>query len=202
MNYGELKAALATRLARSDLTAVIPDFISLGLARIYYGGKDPEFVMPALRLRAMLATETASLAVLPAGFLAVDKLTVPGYPFPLSFKTKEEFDSAATSGSSRYYTIKDGGIHIEGGTPVSFTLSYFKKFANLTTDADTNWLLTNNPNIYFYSALIEAYQHIRNDAKAAMAMRMYAAAANGAVDADMAEKFSGSVLSIPVGNAV
>lgn len=203
MNYGELKAKIAARLSRKDLSAVIPDFISLAESRIYYGFKDFEADVKPLRLRSMLAVETNSLATLPDGFLAADRLTVPGVPRPLQYLTPAEFfEKSLVAYQPQYYTFQDGGISVQGGEPVEFTFSYYKKFADLSADSDTNWLLTNNPSVYFYSALIEAYAHIKNDERVIGAARMFAAATNAMNDADAAERHSGSVLSIPVGNAV
>lgn len=196
MNYGQLKAAIANRLGRTNLTAIIPDFITLGEARFYQGFRDPEFPVDPMRLRAMLATETASLATLPTGFLAVDRLTVPDTyaPRTLLFKVADEFNELPSTNYPQFYTLKDGLIKIEGGTPASFSLSYYKKFTAPVADADTNWLLDNCPNAYLYSALIEAYAHIKDDARIATAARMYSGAVSALIQSDKDERHSGSVL--------
>lgn len=200
MNYGQLKQAIANRLSRTNLTAIIPDFITFGESRLYYGFKDIEVDVRPLRLRTMLATETASLAALPTDFLELHRFTVPDAygPRALEFKTPEEFASSPSSISyPRYYTFQDGGVEVEGGAPAAFTFVYYKKYPALVADADTNWLLTNSPNLYLYSALIEAYAHIKDDARLPSAGRMYAAAAKALIDSDQAERHSGSTLSIP-----
>jgi len=201
-NYGQLKAAIANRLSRTNLTAIIPDFITLGESRLYAGFKDVEVQVPPLRLQNMLATETTSISALPAGYLSVYRFTVPNSygNTPLEYLTPEMFarlPSVASCG--RYYTIQDGAITVEGGEPETFTFVYYKRFDTLIADGDTNWLLTNHPGIYLYSALIEAYQHLKDDARVLTAARMYAAAANALVDSDCAARHSGSVLSIPAG---
>lgn len=205
MNYDQLKTAIATRLSRTDLTSVIPDFITLGEERIYFGVDDPEVQVDPLRVRAMLATETAALDALPTGFLEVERLEVPGTygPVTLEYKTPQEFARlSSTTTYPRYFTHQDGLIEVEGGTPAAFTLSYYKRFTAFADDADTNWLLTNHPMMYLYSALIEAYQHIKNDMRVTGAVRMYASAARSAIKADSRERHSGSSLAIPVHNAV
>ena len=198
MNYGQLKAAIANRLGRTNLTAIIPDFITFAEPRFYQGFRDPEFPVDPIRVRAMLATETASLAALPTDFLSVDRLTIPDTyaPRTLIFKVADEFNELPNTNYPQYYTLKDGLIKIEGGTPASFSLSYYKKFTALVADADTNWLLTNCPNAYLYSALIEAYAHIKDDARIIQAGRMYAAAVNGLIMTDKEERHSGSVLDM------
>jgi hypothetical protein len=174
MNYGELKAAIANRLGRTNLTAVIPDFVMFGEARLYQGFRDIDVTVPPLRVRAMLTRETASLAALPDGFLAAERLTV---------------DDGAGPRTLEYVTP-------ERGAPAVFALSYYKKFPALVADSDTNWLLANAPAVYLYSALIEAYAHLKDDARILTAARMYAAAVNALVDADQAERHSGSTLTM------
>lgn len=199
MNYGELKAAISNRLSRTNLTAIIPDFVTLGESRLYAGFRDVEVNVPPLRLQQMLATETASLATLPAGFLELSRFTVPDSygARPLEFKTPQDFASLPTSANSAfYYTFQDGGVAVQGGVPAAFTFVYYKRFDALVSDADTNWLLENHPGIYLYSALIEAYAHIKDDARITMAGRMFAAAANALIESDCAAKHSGSTLTI------
>ena len=196
MNYGQLKQAIANRLGRTNLTAVIPDFVELGEARLYNGFEDIEVQVKPLRVRAMLARETASLATLPDRYLAVDRLTVPGAPDALTYVTPERFASLTPTSCPRYFTHQDGGIAIEGGTPAAFALSYYRRFPALVADSDTNWLLETAPSVYLYSALIEAYAHLKDDARIPTAARMYAAAANALIAADQAERHSGSTLTI------
>jgi len=198
MNYGQLKQAIANRLGRTNLTPVIPDFVALGEARLYNGFKDIEVSVAPLRLRAMLARETASLAALPERFLAVDRLTVNdgAGPRTLDYVTPERFANLAPTGFARYFTHQDGGIAIEGGTPAAFALSYYRRFPALMADSDTNWLLETAPTLYLYSALIEAYAHLKDEARIPTAARMFAAAANALIDADQVERHSGSTLTI------
>lgn len=198
MNYGELKAAIANRLSRTNLTDIIPDFITLGESRLYAGFRDVEVSVAPLRLMQMIAIETASLATLPDGFLELHRFTVPSgdYTRALEYVTPERFATRVTTSWPLYYTFQDGGVVVEGGTPASFTFSYYKRFDALVADADTNWLLTNHPGIYLYSALMEAYAHVKDDARMPMAGRMYAAAANALIESDNTAKHSGSVLAI------
>jgi hypothetical protein len=196
MNYGQLQQAIANRLGRTNLTAVIPDLIALAEPRLYFGFRDIEVSVAPLRVRAMLARETTSLATLPDRFLAVDRLTVPTEREPLAYLPPEEFAKLGPTTCPRHYTLQDGGIAVEGGTPAAFTLSYYRRFPTLSAAGDTNWLLEQFPNLYLYSTLIEAYAHIKDDARIPTAARMYAAAANALIDADMAERHSGSTLTI------
>jgi len=195
-NYGQLKAMIANRLGRTNLSDVIPDFIALAESRLYSGSRDFDMQVAPLRLTEMLATETESLASLPSGFLAMERLTVPDSPRALEYVTPQRFAGLPSGGYPLYYTIQDNSIVVQGGEPETFTMSYYRRFAALTSDADTNWLLENCPSAYLYAALIEAYAHIKDDARIMTAARMYASAVNGLSDADTQMRFSGSTLSI------
>jgi hypothetical protein len=196
--YGRLKQAIAERLGRTNLGAVIPDFIALAESRLHLGSSDLDVVVPPLRLTSMLATNSESLAAPPLGFLSIDRLTVNdgAGKRSLEYVTPQRFADLAPTGFARYYTMQDGGIAVEGGQPAAFTLSYYKRFEALTSDADTNWLLENCPAAYLYAALIEAYAHLKDEARIPLAARMYASAVNGLIESDNQSKFSGSTLSI------
>ena len=197
-NYGQLQAMIAKRLSRTNLGDVIPDFIALAESRLYTGSRDFDGVVPPLRLTGMLATESQSLSALPAGFLSLERLLVNdgAGPRTLDYVTPERFASLAPTGFARYFTFQDGGIAVEGGQPASFTMSYYRRFAALTADSDTNWLLQTCPAAYLYAALIEAYAHLKDDARMPLAARMYASAVNGLIEADDQMKHSGSTLTI------
>lgn len=195
-----LKQSIANRLGRNSLAPMLGEFITYGEARIYNGFRDLDVSVDPLRIRPMLATETGSLSSLPDGFLSVERLTVPdgtGRSPALSYLTPQEFSQlSASGGNPLYYTIADGLIQVQGGQPDTFSLSYYKRFTPLAGDQDTNWLLANAPGVYFYSALIEAYQHIRDDAHLITAARQYAAAVNALIASDQMERYSGSTLTI------
>lgn len=178
-NTGTLKQSIANRLGRNSLSAMLPEFVMLAENRIYTGFRDLDVTIEPLRIRAMLATESQTLDMLPAGFLSIDRLTVPG-----------------ADGQPRTLDcqVQGGRIVVEGGTPATFTLSYYKRFDALAADSDSNWLLQNAQQVYLYSALIEAYQHIRDDARAITAARQYAAAVNALIHADQLERYSGGAL--------
>lgn len=198
-NNGMLKQSIANRLGRNSLAAILPEFVMLAESRIYTGFRDLDVSVDPLRIRAMLATETQSLDSLPAGFLSIDRLSVTdsdGRVRPLTYQTPEVFNGACATSRPQFYTLQSGLVVIEGGTPAAFTLSYYKRFDALAADSDTNWLLQNAPQVYLYSALIEAYQHVKDDNRLLTAARQYAAAVNALIYADQAERHSGSTLVI------
>lgn len=199
MNFGDLKTAIANRLGRTNLTALIPDFVTLAQGRILYGTQDPDFPSPPLRIMQMLALESTSLAVLPTGYLEAARFTIPASygPQRLAFISPDEFADLPTNAATpEFFTLQDGKIAVQGGLPTAFTFAYYKAFPALVADADTNWLLTNHPGVYLYAALIEGYAHIKDDAHIPMAARMYAGLLGGLIDADRAARHSGSILTV------
>ena len=46
---------------------------------------------------------------------------------------------------------------------MTLELSYVKRYAALSADADTNWLLTNHPMAYVYAALVAASAYTQDD---------------------------------------
>lgn len=198
MNYGELKTLIARRLLRNDLSADIPLYITLGLSRIYYGFQDLDLKIDPLRIRSMIATNTTDLSVLPTDYLASKQLTINGQPNPLYYITEEDFDKLeSTSQYPRFFTQMGGGFAVEGGLPITgtFALRFYQKYPALVNDTDTNWLLTNNPNIYLYSALVEAYWQLKDDNRVSSSSRMLAGLINAQQMADSAELHSGSTLA-------
>ena len=166
--YAELQTAVANWLARDDLTARVPEFISLAEDRIAHD----------LRIRAMETsadiTISAQTAALPTGFLQQRRLYLNAdnarnlqYLTPDNFWTKW---ASVSSGEPEVFTI-EGENFVFGPAPDSTYTGkclYYKRFDALSDDADTNWILTNARGLYLYGALLEAAPFIRNDPRIAL----------------------------------
>jgi hypothetical protein len=143
-NYGELKTAIASWLNKSNLTSVIPDFIALA-----------ELDMRRdLRLAVMetLATGTLSGETLahPDRFVEARRLVVGDDVY--AYRTPEEYQLLADS-SQNVFTSIGQSIYILGGTAGDdYSLIYKAGLAALTGDGNTNWILTNAPDIYLAGA--------------------------------------------------
>ncbi|MBV9521599.1 MAG: hypothetical protein JO010_02325, partial [Alphaproteobacteria bacterium] len=123
LTYGDLQNAVGTWLARGDLAANIPDFITLAEARIFYGSDDPNFPSPPLRIRAMeqstdptsfLTAAGTPILALPNGFLEARALSLNTVPITdLDFVTQKQMNAAwvgTTNGSPKVYTFQGNGI--------------------------------------------------------------------------------------------
>jgi hypothetical protein len=186
-NYGDLKSSVATWLNRADLTSYIPDFIRLGEQRIFYGGESPYQTEP-VRVPAMQTRETGTITssaiAYPTRFLEVIGLSANsgGTVWTLDYATPILYASKSQSaGLPSVYALINNTIATAPTSSAGYTLDYYQAFANLSSDTDTNWLLTNLPGIYLYAALIETAPFLGDAPMFTSWMNMYAsmvAAAN------------------------
>lgn len=156
-NYTDLVASVASWMNRTDLTAVIPDFVTIAESRI---ARD-------LRLRkqitsSTLTTSTTTRAVtLPSGFLEFSSINIDGTPDTIvQVVTPEYLDAKYPEGG---YSAKpivcavEGDSVLFGPTPDSaytVNIEYFARFPGLAANS-TNWLMTNHPNVYLSACMAQ-----------------------------------------------
>lgn len=171
--FAELKTAIANWLERSDLTSRIPEFVSMAEDRI---GLD-------LRIRPMETssdiTINAQTEALPTRFLGVRRFTLDNDASMLTYFTPEKFWNlidARTEGKPKAYTIEGENFVFApypNGETYTGKLYYWQKFASLSADADTNWVLTNARGLLLYGSLFEAATYLEDDEAAARWARLY-----------------------------
>ena len=194
--YAELKTSIGDWLNRSDLTSVIPDFISLAEAQ----------VERTLRTRQMIVRANASFdaqyGAVPADFLEVKslKLTSTNPQTPLSFLSIDALDNEMTkhtaSGRPKFFGIVGGQFRIVPTPDSNYTteLTYYAKLSKLSNSNTTNWLLTSNPDIYLYGALLQAAPYLQDDARIQTWATLYERALNDSQTADDRGASSGGAL--------
>lgn len=200
IDYDSLKASIATRLHRSDLTALIPEFIADAEERIYN----------ALRIQAMessyLEGVTSGVAALPEAFLEWKVLYVDGASAQkLTRKPAEwiytHYPTRSAEGTPVFFA-REGQNLIFGPYPTDGLIVkgvYYQRPEALSDTNPTNWLIQNAPDLLRYAALTEAAVHTRDaeahqvfDAKTEQIMRRVQ-------KSDDQESCSGSVLSVSRG---
>lgn len=155
--YADLRTSVAGWINRTDLTAVIPDFVRLAEARIR---RD-------IRARDQLTTLTVTLtseeATLPADFLEARwvKANVNGYPKTLEYVAATIYDTNPEAGEATFYTVDGNLIKVQGGSEC--VVNYWAAYDAFSADTDSNWLLQNSPDVYFFASLVEALDYIRDD---------------------------------------
>lgn len=187
--YGELKAAIAARAARSDLTALIPDFVTIAHFNILNGlfGPSGDYLIPPLRIFDMLAEDTLTPsegeATLGAACLQVRKVTsATTGAKPLVFKSPVDFGGMPMrndSGIPQFYTVEGATLKIAPFNGNTLTVWQYETIDALVDDSDTNAIFTRCPQAYLFAAMAELNDHIRQHDRAAF----YLAKAGGVVGA-------------------
>jgi hypothetical protein len=162
-NFGELKSSVADWLGRDDLTTRVADFVTLfeAHARREYGGN-------ALASKSLLTTTanqpTLALGVTPrvivylghddgedmrqGGIEEINRMgTAIGKPTLWAWETGTQ--------TLRLFPTPDAVYDLN--------LYYGSGGTGLANDSDTNWLLTNYPDIYLYGSLLQAKEFLMDE---------------------------------------
>lgn len=162
--YAELKTSVANWLARSDLTDIIPDLITLGEKRIFR----------EVRCREMESTLSGTISggvlALPADYIALKHARITSsVDSPLKRASADQvytkYPLRASTGMP-VMIARDGDNFIFGPYPDSdYTVAgtYYAQLA--TIDTSTNALFLANPDVYLWASLCEAAPYIQNDAR-------------------------------------
>jgi hypothetical protein len=194
-NYGELKSAIGDFLNRSDLTSVIPTFIDFAEAEINR----------TLRVRQMVARAEAAIdtrfSAVPSDFVeAKDLVIVTGTPVtPLEFVTQQEMaqirnTEIASAGKPKYFSVVGAQFEFVPTPDAEYSLemTYFAKISALTLDADTNWLLTDYPDLYLYTSLMHSAPYLKDDERLAVWAQLAKKAKEELIARDTSASFNGS----------
>lgn len=185
-NYSTLNSAVSDWLNRTDLTAVIPTFISLAEVQMER----------VLRVRQMVKRATADLdsqfSTVPSDFLAPwrYKLISTNPVTTLEFMTVDFMDDLdaerSAPGRPRYFSIVGNQIRVSPLPASTFTgeLTYYSKIDKLSESNATNWLLSSAPDVYLYGALLQAAPYLKDDAQAQTWQALYSAGVSALTAAD------------------
>lgn len=165
--YAELQTALADWLNRADLDQQIPDFISLAESTLN----------DVLRSSYMVATATQPItsgrASLPADALEIIYVQVAdAEDEPLEQVTPQQLlmlrrARTRNSGTPKFFAAVGRELLVtpspSGATSVD--IDYYQKIPALSVSNTTNWLLTQAPHIYLYTALLHATPFLMDDVR-------------------------------------
>ena len=194
-NYTELQASVADFLNRSDLTSVIPDFITLAEAELNR----------TLRVREMSVRTQAPIdsqyVKLPDDFLGmrnIDLLTDP--VTPMTYKNLQNLDvhrASDATGKPIYYSIMQNNIEFSPVPDGDYTIEivYYQKVPPLSVNS-TNWLLTDHPDAYLYGTLMHSAPYLQADERIGVWAGKYQQVIQQITTSDEKAKFSGSTPSI------
>jgi len=194
-NYTDLKASVADFLNRSDLTSVIPDFITMAEAELNR----------TLRVREMSVRTQAPIdsqyVKLPDDFLGmrnIDLLTDP--VTPMTYKNLQNLDihrASDATGKPIYYSIMQNNIEFAPAPDGDYTIEivYYQKVPSLSANS-TNWLLTDHPDAYLYGTLMHSAPYLQADERIGVWAGKYQQVIQQITTSDEKAKFSGSTPSI------
>lgn len=206
MNYGELKTAIANHLHRTDLTSLIPDFVIYAESVI---ANEPDTSTPdtiqGIRTRSQNIRATQSISSqyedIPTDMLRLRDMQLNTSPVAsleyLAPQVLTQKFPSGTSGQPTHYTIHGDEFQFAPTPDGTYTLeiSYHARFAALSGDSDTNWLLTNHPLIYVYAACIAGASYIEADPS--KFINLYRTLASGLNRAESSAQYGSNLTARP-----
>ena len=210
--YATLQTAVANWLDRSDLTDRIPEFISLAEARMNR----------TLRLSMMLNVDETTLGgaatligvtrdyALPSGYLQMVDFHLRTSPITtLSYLTPENMNrmwAGSQGGKPLAYTIfadNSTGTPIKKirlgpspGSAYDYSIMFYKKIDALSVSNTTEQMLTDNPDIYLYGALLEAEPFLMNDQRVQLWATAFQESVRALQEQDNKDRHSGSAMRV------
>lgn len=185
VTYADLLAAVASWIARSDLTSTIPDFVTLFESH----------ANRVLRVRRMetsttLTPDVNAEATLPTDFLEYRRLTWMGstrrnldYVSPDYF---QYYNPTRLSGTPQIFTIEGATIKVNMLSTTNVQLDYIQKIAALSGTA--NWLMAQHPDAYLFGTMVEANVYMKNPEAAQLWAQRRDDALTNIIGLDMAAK--------------
>ena len=162
--FTELKAAIADFLDRSDLTAAIPDFITLAEVGIKHDKRN-RFLANETRATATLTAASQYLA-LPAGFVRIKRMhftTTPQHNIEITSRDTLNDRYISSTGKPNFVTVADGQFEFNRISDSAYTVEIiFDKFLALSGSNATNQVFPEYSNIYLYGSLVQAAIYLRD----------------------------------------
>lgn len=168
-NYSQLQASIIRALNRNDLEDDVPGFITLAEAEIR------RQVRP--RQKRLEITLDGGEILLPAdcGIVKGLSITAPTLYPPIGFGTKQSVDAKraayqGTTGVPRAAAIIGREILLGPAPDQDYTaeLTYLETFAALSATNDSNSVLAEQPDVYFYGSLIHSAPFLKDDTRLAL----------------------------------
>lgn len=194
MDYTALRTAIADWSARSDLTAVIPDFIAFATDMFNHGQAD----MAPLRVREMLSvtslTPTSGTVTLPSDYLQYERVVeVSSQRRELKFINMNFSDQQyplRQAGTPYTFTIVGNSLTAFPTTSNNLELTYWQRIPDLSASVTSNWLLAKVPAIYLHAGLMQVALYTKDDALFQRSAAMVRDIVNGLMAQDMLANYS------------
>jgi hypothetical protein len=167
-SYTDLQAAIANWLNRADLTAMIPDLVTLAESTLNRVMRNTRMVT------SDTVTTTGASVGVPDDMLEPVFVQITSTGVPLEQISPEQLimlrrSRLRTAGTPAFYAVIGRNFHFGPAASGStgLTVDYYQAIPPLASNS-TNWLLTYNPDLYLYTCLMHAAPFLRDDARVAV----------------------------------
>lgn len=181
--YSELKTALANWSKRTDLTAMMGDFIALAESRI-----QRSLLARAQEVETELTMAPGSRYVaLPSDFDSPRalwlKANLPREELPQVLP--EQLTGSNTSGYPEAWAVDGSNLAFDKPASSAWLLDFrYCKPLSLSDSTPTNYILTNYPDVYLFGSLVELHGYTFSGEQSAMCEARFQAAIRDASDAE------------------
>lgn len=193
--FTELNASIADWLERTDLTTQIVDLITLAEKKIYRN----------LRVRDMesaLSVVIASgVAAMPSDFLELKHAYIDGSPtVPLERKSitdlYEKYPVRSSHGKPRFIANNVSNFEFGPYPDTTYTVlgTYYARPTALSGSNETNFLITNYPDLIFFGSLVESVSLTGDSTRLTEWVAKYEDAEQSIKFEEKRQRFSGSPL--------
>lgn len=159
--FAELKASIADWLDRDDMTARIPDFITLAEERI-----NAEMEIRTVETdQSLTATPSSRTITLPASFREPVALwfVINGERVDKAYQQAATFDASAIAGEPLVWCVDGGDIAFDRPCDQAYSVILRQRGGVALSDsATTNFVLSKYPSLYLWGALNEAAIFLRD----------------------------------------
>lgn len=201
-DYDSLQANIAEYLKRTDLTDKIKTFIQLAEARIF---SEPKFNLRILETRVTQDTVAdQKYYTLPTDFKSIKhiKITLDTTRVRVLQRLPVERFDRVYGNDESLVDILDGNVEAYamfadefalGPTPktvLEMEIFYNAKWAELSDAAPTNWLITNQPDLYLYGSLAESAPYLVDDTRLATWAALYKESKERIVEQDRKDRIA------------
>lgn len=199
--YSELKTSVANYLNRSDLTDVIPDFITLTENRL-----NRELRVRANMVRATTTTTSGTAFYdLPSDLIELRNITydTSSSSYALTYLSPEsssrEYGSTG-NGFPRAYTNLGKNIKLAPTPDGAYTINinYFQKLNSLSNSVTSNDVLTEFPDLYLFGSCMEGAIYLNDTEQTQRFASIFQATLDEVKRSEEAARYSGTVMTMTV----
>lgn len=199
--YSELKISVANYLNRSDLTDVIPDFITLTENRL-----NRELRVRANMVRATTTTTSGTAFYdLPSDLIELRNITydTSSSSYALTYLSPEsssrEYGSTG-NGFPRAYTNLGKNIKLAPTPDGAYTINinYFQKLNSLSDSVTSNDVLTEFPDLYLFGSCMEGAIYLNDTEQTQRFASIFQATLDEVKRSEEAARYSGTVMTMTV----